>query len=294
MVIRIGSSCVVALFLCSCAPADEADSGGVEVRAAAENLDRPIDAAMAPDGDRIYFLQTVADGQGLFAIDGEAAPRQVAVGLDDATSLVVASDGATVVVADATGLTRITDDGTTTAIAGTADHAPRGLDLVADAAGDRVIFTGVDPADASPAVFAVPLAGGTIERIATGFATDAELDGVALMADGTAWVTDARGMVYHGSPAKAPETVVADTIVGDPAGLALTHDESTVLVSSVSAAGTSQVLIIDVAAKTTSVFDDVIHANSGSGGVHRARDRDTFAWCGVRGSQDGTVYRIDL
>ena len=85
MVIRIGLSGVVALFLCSCAPADEEGGGAISVRAAAEDLARPIDAAMAPDGARIYFLQDAADGQGVFAIDGEAAPRQVAAGLDWST-----------------------------------------------------------------------------------------------------------------------------------------------------------------------------------------------------------------
>lgn len=296
MSMRIVVVSVLALALSGCTPTAD-DGGGVEVRAAAENLDRPIDAAPTPDGTVIFFLQDVATGQGLFAIDGggegDAAPRQVADGLADATSLAISSDANTVVVADATGLTRITaDDGTMAAIAEAATYQPRGLDLIPGAAGDIVVFTGIDPTDNTPGVFEVPLAGGTVERIATGFDPAAELDGVTVMADGTAWVTDQRGMVYQVETGSAPETIVTGTIVGDPAGIALTLDETTVLVSSVSAAGTSQVLLIDVAAGTTSVFDDVIRANSGSGGVHRARDLATFAWCGI--GAGGTVYRIEF
>lgn len=291
---RIAVVSVLALALSGCTPTAD-DGGGVEVRAAAENLDRPIDAAPSPDGTVIFFLQDIATGQGLFAIDseGDTAPRQVADGLSDATSLAISGDANAVVVADATGLTRITaDDGTMTPIAEAATYQPRGLDLIPGAAGDLVVFTGVDPTDNTPGVFEVPLAGGTVERIATGFDPAAELDGVTVMADGTAWVTDQRGMVYQVETGSAPKTIVGDTIVGDPAGIALTLDETTVLVSSVSASGTSQVLLIDVAAGTTSVFDDVIRANSGSGGVHRARDLATFAWCGI--GAGGTVYRIDF
>lgn len=290
---RIVAVSVLALALSGCTPAPD-ESGGVEVRAAAENLDRPIDAAPTPDGTVIFFLQDVATGQGLFAIEGEGdAPRQVADGLADATSLAIASDASAIVVADATGLTRITaDTGTMTPIAEAATYQPRGLDLVPGAAGDLVVFTGVDPTDNTPGVFEVPLAGGTVERIATGFDPAAELDGVTIMADGTAWVTDQRGMVYQVKTGAAPKTIVDDTIVGDPAGVALTLDETTLLVSSVSAAGTSQVLLIDTATGTTSIFDDVIRANSGSGGVHRARDLATFAWCGI--GAGGTVYQIDF
>lgn len=296
MAIRSVMMGVVAWAMSGCTPAAD-DSGGIKVRAAADGLERPVDAAPSPDGTRIYFLQDVAGGQGLFAIDGDAAPRQLAAGLSDATSLAIASDGAAVVVAEATGLVRIAAaDGSTAEIAGVATYQPRGLDLVPEAGGDTVVFTGVDPMDATPGVFRVPLAGGEVERLATGFDADAELDGVTVMADGTAWVTDQRGRIYQVEPGAAPEVVVDDTIVGDPAGVALTLDESTVLVSSVSAAGTSQVLLIDVASKTASVFDDVIHANAGSGGVHRARELDTFAWCGIKSGSGaaGTVYDIEL
>ena len=81
---------------------------------------------------------------------------------------------------------------------------------------------------------------------------------------------------------------------GQLAGLTLTLDGSLLLVSSLDeTAGTAQVLVLDLATQQSSVINDVISANTGAGGLHRAHELDVFAWADLTsGSLGGTVYRV--
>lgn len=280
---------------------EEADSG-VTVRVVAADLGRSIDAARSPDGADIYFLSEVVGVPALQQATDGGAPRSVADGLSDASSLVIASDGAVAVVAaahdGARGLARVDlASGDVAWIPGVEDHAPRGLDLVRGDAGDVVVFTGVDP-DAGPGVFRIGLAGAGLTSLAS-FPAAAALDGVAMTSDGALFVADTRGSLWHAPAGAAPTEVLTDVILGEPAGVALTLDESTLLISSLSAAGTSQVILLDTATFATSIFADVIGSNRASGGVHRALDADLFAWNGATrpkpgGEGNGLVYDIGL
>ena len=91
-------------------------------------------------------------------------------------------------------------------------------------------------------------------------------------------------------------SLVRKVTLGAPAGMALTQDESTLLVSSLAADGTSQVLIVDLATGATSTFNGTIGASHASGGLHRAQNNNTFAWCGVTVGNGGagTVFRVTL
>ena len=61
------------------------------------------------------------------------------------------------------------------------------------------------------------------------------------------------------------------------------------MVSSLSAEGTAQVLIIDRETLARSVFDDVIRANTSAGGLHRARnDSSVTAWADLTAIAVGT------
>jgi len=287
------------LFLLACTPPDDPDAAGPSVEVAAGNLERSVDAARSPDGAATYFLGDVSGTSGLHQTDPDGPPRAISSDLIGATSLVITSDGAAAIVAAEhdgdRGLARVNlADGALTWL--DADgRAARGLDLTRGESGDVITFTGAD-AD-GPAVFRLDLTSPALERIAS-FPADAELDGVAQAADGALFVADRRGKIWHASAATAPTEILADVILGAPAGIALTLDESTLLISSLSAAGTSQVILLDTAAFTTAIFADVIGENIGSGGVHRALDADLFAWAGVTkprpGEGTGVVYDIGL
>ena len=85
------------------------------------------------------------------------------------------------------------------------------------------------------------------------------------------------------------------TFFGDPAGIALTLDESLLLVSALETnRDSSMVLVIDLATLRLGVVNQVIGANIGSGGLHRAQGRNLLAWCGVTVGGGGIVYRVEL
>ncbi len=67
------------------------------------------------------------------------------------------------------------------------------------------------------------------------------------------------------------------------------------MVSSLSAEGTAQVLIIDREPLARSVFNDVIRANTSAGGLRRARnDSSVTAWADLTASSTGSVYRVSF
>lgn len=281
------------LVVVGCAP-DEETGGGVLVRVAADGLDAPLDATPDAAGRTIYFLTHQAGGRALLRVE-DGAPVELAAGLGAAArSLAIAGDGSALAVADG-GLERVaTADGARGRIAEAEDFDVRGVDVVREGGVETIFFTGVDPADGEVGVFRAPLAGGAVEVVSKGFGA-ADLDGLARAADGTLYVSDLMGALWRARTGEAPEAVLTDIRVGDPAGVALTRDESTLLISSLSDAGASQVVLLDTAALTTGVFDGGgIGENRASGGVHRARDVDVFAWADVTAGAHGTVYRVEF
>lgn len=280
----------LALVLAACTPGAPAGPS-LDVQLAAEDLDAPIDAVPAADGDAIYVLANHEGELAVLALDGgEVTP--IATGLGPARSLDISSDGSFLVVADG-GIEWIALDGARTRIPGTDDHGARGVDLVRVGSVDLVYFTGVDRETGAAAIYSVDLAGGPIEVVATGFA-DAQLDALVRGKDGTFYASDLRGRIWRASPSGPPEPILSSIGLGDPAGIALTTDESTLLVSSVSSSGTSQLALLDTRDLFVTIFSDVIGTNTDSGGLRRAESDDTFAWVGIATSGEGLVYRIDM
>ena len=118
-------------------------------------------------------------------------------------------------------------------------------------------------------------------------------DGVAISKTGAIFVTDhglgGRALKIAGSKVS---TVAGGIRLGDPAGIALTLDETHLLVSSLDKAkGTAQVVIVDLASGATSTFDDVIGTNRSAGGLHRARAAVPMGWADVQ--RPGRIYRVD-
>lgn len=299
------------------------DSGGggasVTVSPVASGSDI-LDATPTVDGE--YALWIADDGATLCgtAMSGTDTPVCVG-GVASATNLVATADGAGVVLAAqvTTGenivatsaavvlatelVSYIISRGVTSysdyvILSASVGYAPTALDLVGSAGAETLYFSGIDPTTSQPGVFKMPLSDTLPEAVAVGFA-DQIATGLVVAADGTVYAAvpedNGLGSLFVISEGVATK-IATDIVLGTPAGLALTPDDSTVMVSSLSAVGgTSQVVLVDRASGATSIFNDVIGANVGSGGLHRARATPTiYAWCGVTTGGGGQVYKVDL
>lgn len=262
----------------------------------------PWDAAPSPDGKLIYFTAIGADGAaGVFAIpDSGGEVRTLAAGAPFAMPLgiAVSSDGGTLYVTDpwaagqhGNAVFAVGADGAVERIAGTEGTAPQGIEVVNRNGSDVLYFTGINPADGQPAVYSIE------EGAATLLAQGAPLvapSGITAGADGAVYVLDrlASGGGL-GSVLRIRDGVVETIASGvhtgaQLAGMALTLDESLLLVSSLDGGtGTSQVLVVNLATLETSTINDVIGVNTAAGGLHRAHDANIFAWIDNTGGSEG-------
>jgi sugar lactone lactonase YvrE len=306
-----------------------------EPAASAGVFDHAFDATPDPDGTLIYFTATSAQGPGVFrvpATGGEVVPISVGIPLTMPAGLAISTGGETLFVADSEvdvahdeapikstagvrsshregGIFRLTTSGAmatsgseATLVAGTEHTTPRGLEVVEENGAEMIYFTGFTgsgPNDDQPAVMKVPAEGGPLTVIAKG-APLVEPVGVTVDANGVIYVTDQAaggdglGSVFRITGGNV-ETLVARVRTGDPAGIALTLDESLLLVSAVETnVDSSMVLVIDLATGRLGVVNQVIGANIGSGGLHRAHHSNLLAWCGVTTGGGGIVYRVEL
>lgn len=249
----------------------------------------PLDAVPANDG-AVYFTADGPDGPGVFVARSGSEARPVATGrpFRAPVGITLSADQSTVFVADAQAdavFTLPVGGGAPKVLPGSPGLAPRGVEIK----GDQLFLTGADPQSAKPAVLSIPAAGGAAKVLATGLSLP---DAVAVGDDGTVFVTDRfTGMVQRIADGRAtPLAGVAGATLGDPAGLAFSPDGRGLMVSSLDPkAETAQVILVDVASGTTSVFDHMIRANHSAGGLHKAAGAAVYGWADTR----GRVYRIE-
>jgi hypothetical protein len=218
-------------------------------------------------------------------------------------------DGKTLYVADLAGgaegrgaiLTLSTTGGDPTEIA--SGWAPRGVTVADDG---RVYFSGVDEATGESGVFV--LAGGAVSRVFAG-APLVDPSGIAVRKDGAVLVSDTR--LFDGVSEGATATIPSEAgivlikdgqasifatgfVTGYPAGIALTTDDKSLIISGQGPDHSDTVYIVDVAnpkAPPTVVTDTFSAFQDSSAGLKRAHDSNTFIWASLA-ANGGTIYRI--
>lgn len=172
----------------------------------------------------------------------------------------------------------------------------RPASVTVDAEGD-IYLSGTDPRTREPGVFRVSGEDGEIETIYSGQPL-IDPSGIALMADGRVLVADSslegssRGGVFVLNEGKA-DLFATGFAAGFPAGIALTTDESTLVVSGVGQDGHDRLFVFDLVTGARSVVEaEFTSAQSSSGGLHRKLDSNTFIWSSGT-FNGGTVYRLE-
>jgi hypothetical protein len=287
---------------------DEVPAPSISVAANSPMTRSPLDATPSPKGERVYY--TALGGEpgesqpGVFSVaaDGGGDIRTLAMGepLTAPVNISVSLDGKLLFVADpAAGavFTLPAEGGTPAVLAGTEGYAPRGLVAAKDPdKREYLYFTGRAPDTQAAGLFRIQPAGGAVETLASGepFGDPA---GVAVDAKGVAYVVEtaaesatARVIRVEGGKSSS----FAESIgIGFPAGITLTRDDKTVLVSGLDPATKRDVVyFVDTASKDIKRLTETVGQFHEPAGLHRAHDADVFAWADSQANDDGTVYLL--
>jgi DNA-binding beta-propeller fold protein YncE len=289
---------LVSMTTASAAPVKRSARSGPTVKLVAQlgAGSTALDASPDPAGKVIYYT-TGGKTPGIFSVPaGGGAQHKILSGglLRRPEGLAVSNDGKRLFVADtAAGHILVVQVSGAKAhvLRGTAGSSPRGLEVQTRAGKELVVYTG--KTGGKPAVLRIAAGGAARPAVLVKGAPLRSPDGVAISKTGAIFVTD------HGAGGRAlrivgskVSTVAGAIRLGDPAGIALTLDESNLLISSLNKAkGTAQVVIVDLATGATSTFDEVIGVNHSAGGLHRARAAVPMGWADVQ--RPGRVYRVD-
>ena len=281
----------------------------------------PMDATPNADGQRVFYtaLGTDAEGvltPGVFATDaiGGGAIETLTLGapLTAPVGISIDPDGDRLFIADSAWtepesaligaiVSLPASGGAPEALAATRGYVPRGL-VIAEVSDETWLhFTGTDPDSGEAGAFRTSLEGGVVESVASGepFADPA---GIAVTSDGIAYVIDSSASSDGAGQAsllrvRAGEAtrMVEGLGVGFPAGVAVTTDASTVLVSGLDPqTRRDRVFIVDAKTAAMSVIEKPFDDFAEPAGLHRAHDANTFAWADSEANGAGTVYVLEL
>lgn len=150
-------------------------------------------------------------------------------------------------------------------------------------------------------MFRVPPDGGDVETLATG-EPFSEPTGVAVTNDGTVYVVDADAATDERGEAAVMrlrddevETVIDGIGAGPAAGIAVTLDAGTLLVSGLDPESRrDRVYVLDTKSRKLAQIVEPFDSFSRAAGLHRAHDANVFAWADSEANDSGTVYRVRL
>jgi sugar lactone lactonase YvrE len=290
--------------------ADAATQGG--------DFMRPLDTVPSSDGSQFYFTAMGSQGMGVYqvaAAGGMARALATGTPLVSPLGIAISADDKTLFIADAAAgydpnnpagadkvgalFTLAASGGSPAVLAGTEGSRPRAVELGSDAGTDTLFFSGQGASDGRPGVFKIPAAGGAVSAV---FSGDPLTDpgGVAVARDGTVYVAnttsaqDGTASIYKLKDGAAT-LVAGDLRSGYPAGIALSQNGGTLLVSGRDRTlGTDVVYRIALDTNTVTQFAMGIENNTDAGGLHRARSADVFSWADLTAGGTGLVYRISF
>ncbi|HEY3493201.1 MAG TPA: hypothetical protein VGK73_00890 [Polyangiaceae bacterium] len=296
-------------------PAAQSPFASVEVAAqASERFTSPRAGTPLPGGGVAFVAmqpateETASRAAVLRGAPGEE-PSVLYAGelLQNPLDLDVSTDGATLYVADSlhldaegnsAGALLLVPVGGGDPTAAALGYAPRAV-TVADS-GD-VYFSGRDPESREPGVFR--LYGDAVETVYAG-APLVDPSGIAVASDGRVFVADtslsdaedstlaSRAGVLAVGEGRA-ELFVTGFETGYPAGIALTSDDSALIVSGQGSDSSNLVYVFATATPEAAPYVETAFANQhwSSAGLHREHGANRFAWCD-RAAEGGTVYAI--
>ena len=288
-------------------------TGTAQLEAAVKDI-IPFDAAPDGKGDNVYVVGLDAMGNAVISqgkMDGSAASKALWTGtpLVAPLNVAVSTDNATVYVTDPGAedpngnygrLFNIPAAGGAIAIVTNADgYRARGLEIASEDGKDMIYFAGTNPAG-EPGIFKVPADdSAAVTTIAKGSPLQ-DPSGVVVSKTGDVYacdtVQDSDGMgSIVGIKGGAATTIATGVRAGFPCGVALTDDESTLLVSAIDPIKhTDTVILINLSTNALSYFADGIDTFVESAGLHRAKQGgNTFAWADTtNGSGVGTVFKV--
>jgi sugar lactone lactonase YvrE len=286
----------------------------------AANAALALDATPDPNGTNIYLTAVdPTNGPGVFKVpaDGSATtPVAVLAGAPFAApfGIAISTDGKTLYIADpgatdSTGTDQLgvifslpIGGGTATAVTGTAGTEVRSLEIAQSGGADTIFFTGHTAAGV-PGVFKVAAAGGTVATVAMG-APFVDPSGITIASDGTMYVADTTAVQAPGGATASiikidttgnATSFLSGLAVGYPAGIALSLDGNTMLLSSLDPSKyTDQLAQITVAtAALGTPITMNINTFTEAAGMHRAKTADVFAWAdSSAGAQGGQVFSV--
>jgi len=297
-------------------PTADSPFASVEVAAqASERFTHPWSGAPLPDG-AVAFVATLPATEeeparaAVLRAEAGNEPSVLYSGalLSSPLDLDVSLDGGVIFVADSVHLDAEgqnaggaivqipLDGGEPSALA--VGYAPRAV-TVAES-GD-VYFSGRDPEDGAVGVFRLVAEGA--ERIYAG-APLVDPSGIAVFSDGRVLVADTSLADAEDSELASRSGVVliedgeasvfaSGYETGYPAGIALTADDRTLIVSGQGPDSSNLVFLFSTADPAEPVYVETAFADEhwSSAGLHRAHGENRFAWCD-RNASGGTVYAI--
>lgn len=173
------------------------------------------------------------------------------------------------------------------------------------APGGEVLFSGVDPASHQPGVF--KLDGSTVTPVFTG-APLLDPSGIAAFGDGRVLVADTGAFDAGNGPVLTSQGSIiliqdgqaslfaSGFATGFPAGIALSLDESTLVVSAEGRDRSDTLLLVDVTnpgAAPKAVTASFSAFKDAAAGLKRAHTEDTFTFASLAANGGGTVFRLE-
>lgn len=287
-------------------PALQAQTLSVTAAATPGGYAGPLDAAPDPEGDFFYFTASGPGGASVFKVAAAGGPlTAIAAGapLVSPVGLVVSGDGARVYVADPRAYAApgrvgqvfviAANGGAVRTLPAAAGLQARVLDVVSEGGQDVLFFAGRNGLG-QPAIYRLAVGEAQAAPLFQG-APLVEPGGIVVSRGGDVYIADQGDHPFGGAVYRlrdgALTTVVESMRAGDPAGIALTLDESALLVSALQThRRRAQVLVVDLATLETQAVTAVVGQHPAAGGLHRARLRDVFAW--ADSEPPGVVYRV--